>query len=65
MKEIRDQRISHSDPSSTLRPDGREIHIMTNVLYTAGVLFLLKEMGLGVEHIERHILNCRRSMLLN
>ena len=64
VKQIRDQKISHSDPTSTVTPDGRDIHVMTNVLYTAGTSFLLKEMGLGTDQIQQHIRGCRRSLLL-
>lgn len=64
VKQIRDQRISHSDPSSTLAPDGLEIHVMTNILYTAGTSFLLAEMGLAADQIRRYIHACRRYMLL-
>ena len=65
VKEIRDRRLSHADPSSKLMPDGREMHVMTNVLYTAGTSFLLKEMGMGKEQIEKHIRECRLTMLLS
>ena len=64
VKEIRDQRLSHADPSSKLMPDGREMHMMTNALYAAGTSFLLKEMGMGKDQIEEHIRGCRQSMLL-
>ena len=62
-KEIRDQRLSHADPSSKLTPDGRVMLMMTSVLYAAGTSFLFKEMGLGKDQIEKHIRGRRRSML--
>ena len=65
VKEIRDQRVSHSDPSSSLMPDGRTMHIMTNVLYTAGTAFLLKEMGMEQNQIAKYIQQCRLNMLLS
>ena len=65
VKEIRDQRVSHSDPSSSLMPDGRTMHIMTNVLYTAGTAFLLKEIGMEQNQIVKYIHQCRLSMLLS
>ena len=55
VKDIRDQRISHSDPVSTLVTGGRDIIMMTNLLYVAGAAFLLREIGLEEQHIEEYV----------
>ena len=55
VKDIRDQTISHSDPTSTVVTDGRDIIIMTNLLYVAGAAFLLREIGLEEQHIEEYV----------
>lgn len=65
VKEIRDQRISHSDPASTVATNGRAIVMMTNLLYVAGASFLLKEMGLDEKQIEKYIHGCYQSLLLS
>ena len=64
VKDIRDQKISHSDPTSTVVTDGRTMHVMTNVLYTAGASFLLREMGIGEKQVEAYIERCSQSLLL-
>ena len=65
VKEIRDQKISHSDPISTVVTDGRTMHVMTNVLYIAGASFLLREMGMGENQIGKYIRECHQSLLLS
>ena len=65
VKNIRDQNISHSDPTSTVVTDGRTMHVMTNILYTAGASFLLSEMGIGEKQVEKHIEGCSQSLLLS
>ena len=65
VKEIRDQKISHSDPISTVVTNGHTMHVMTNVLYIAGASFLLKEMGMGENQIEGYIEKCSQSLLLS
>ena len=65
VKEIRDQKISHSDPISTVVTDGRAMHVMTNVLYTAGASFLLREIGMGENQIKGYIEKCSQSLLLS
>ena len=65
VKEIRDQKISHLDPSSTVATDGRKMHVMTNVLYVAGASFLLREMGVGEKQVEAYIEKCSQSLLLS
>ena len=65
VKEIRDQKISHSDPISTLVTDGRTMHVMTNVLYIAGASFLLREIGMGEKQIKGYIQKCSQSLLLS
>ena len=65
VKEIRDQKISHSDPSSSVVTDGRTMHVMTNVLYVAGASFLLREMGIGENQVEEYVTRCSRSLLLS
>ena len=65
VKEIRDQKISHSDPTSTIVTDGRTMHVMTNILYIAGASFLLREMGVGENQVEEYIARCSRSLLLS
>ncbi len=64
VKTVRDQKVDHSDPSSTIKADGRSMHVMTNVMYVAGASFLLKEMGLGDEQIAQYIEGCSGSFLL-
>ena len=65
VKEIRDQKIAHSDPTSIVVADGRTVHVMTNVLYIAGASFLISEMGLGQELVEAYIERCSKSLLLS
>ena len=65
VKEIRDQKISHSDPISTVVTDGRTMHVMTNILYIAGASFLLREMSLGENQINGYIEECSRSLLMS
>ena len=65
VKEIRDQKISHSDPTSTVATDGLKMHVMTNVLYVAGASFLLREMGMREDQIRKYIHGCYQSLLLN
>ena len=65
VKDIRDQKISHSDPTSTVAIDGRSMHVMANVLYVAGASFLLREMGLGENLIGKFIRGCYQSLQLN
>ena len=55
VKDIRDQNISHSDPTSSVATDGRDIIMMTNLLYVAGAAFLLREIGLEEQRIEEYI----------
>lgn len=55
VKDIRDQKISHSDPWSAVVTNGRDIIMMTNLLYVAGAAFLLGEIGLEEKHIEEYI----------
>ncbi len=64
VKAVRDQKIDHSDPSSTIEADWRSMHVMTNILYVAGVSFLLKEMGLDDEQVKEYIMWCSHSLLL-
>ena len=65
VKGIRDQAISHADPSRTVVTDGRRMHVMTNVLYTAGASFLLRETGMEEGQIDKYIQGCQRVLLLN
>ena len=65
IKQIRDQKISHSDPTSTVVVDGRAAHVMTNILYMAGASFLLKEIGLEEPEIRKYIQGCMQSLLLS
>ena len=65
VKEIRDQRVSHSDPVSTVATDGRTINLMTNLLYVAGASFLLREIGIEEQQIEKYIHVCYQSLLLS
>ena len=65
VKEIRDQKIAHSDPISMVVADGRTMHVMTNILYVAGASFLLKEMGLAEEQVEHYIASCSKILLLS
>ena len=65
VKEIRNQKISHSDPASTVVTDGLTMHVMTNVLYAAGASFLLREMGMGENQIVKYIKGCSQSLLLS
>ena len=65
VKGIRDQRISHSDPASTAVADGRGMVMMTNLLYVAGAAFLLREIGMENQHIEKYIEGCYQSLLLS
>ena len=65
VKEIRDQKVSHSDPISSVVTDGRKMHVMANVLYTAGASFLLREVGLGESRINKYVEECSRSMLMS
>ena len=65
VKEIRNQAISHADPSRTEATDGRKMHVMTNVLYVAGASFLLREMGVAEGQIEKYIQGCQGVLLLN
>ena len=64
-KEIRDQKLSHSDPTSTVANDGKTMYLMTNVLYIAGASFLLREMGMTEDQIEKYIHGCRYSLALS
>lgn len=41
------------------------MQVMTNVLYIAGVSFLLREMGMGENQIEGYIERCSKSLLLS
>ena len=65
VKGIRDQRISHLDPTATVSADGRTLIVMTNLLYTAGASFLLREMGIGDDRIEEYIRVCNLSLPLS
>ena len=65
VKNTRDQKISHSDPTSTVVNDGVTIHVITNVLYIAGASFLLREMGIRENQIEKYIERCSQSLLLS
>ena len=65
VKDIRDQKISHSDPTSIIVNDGRKMHVMTNALYIAGASFLLREMGIRENQIEKYIERCSQSLLLS
>lgn len=64
-KSIRNQKISHLDPSSTAKFGGRTIDIMANVLYVAGASFLLREMGMDNDLIEKYVVACQQTLLLN
>ena len=65
VKHIRDQTISHSDPTSNVVNDGRTLHVMTNVLYIAGASFLLREMGMQENQVNKYIEGCSESLLLS
>ena len=65
VKGIRDQKISHSDPTSAVVNDGRTMHVMTNVLYIAGASFLLREMDMQENQVEEYIKRCSQSLLLS
>ena len=65
VKEIRDQKISHSDPTSTLKVGGRSMQVMTNQLYAAGVSFLLREMGMDNTQIDKYIKGTYQTLLLS
>ena len=65
VKEIRNQRVSHSDPVSTVATDGRTIILMTNLLYVAGASFLPREIGIEEQQIEEYIHVCYQSLLLS
>ena len=65
VRKIRNQKISHSDPKPTVVTDGPTMHVMTNVLYIAGASFLLSEMGLKGDQVERYIKCCSQSLLLS
>ena len=65
VKEIRDQRISHSDPSSTLATNGRAIIMMTNLLFVAGASFLLREMDMENQQIGKYVQGCYQSLMLS
>ena len=65
VKEIRDQKVSHSDPISSVVTDGRKMHVMANVLYIAGASFLLREMDLGESQIIKYVEECSQSMLMS
>ena len=65
VKEIRDQKISHADPTSTVVADGRGMVMMTNLLYVAGAAFLLREIGMENQHIEKYIEGCYQSLLIS
>lgn len=65
VKEIRDQKLSHIDPNSTLVADGRKMHIMANVIYVAGASFLLREVGLGENQINKYVEGCSQIMLMS
>ena len=65
VKEIRDQKLSHLDPISTLVTDGRKMHVMANVIYVAGASFLLREVGLGENQINKYVEGCSQIMLLS
>ena len=41
------------------------MHVMTNVLYIAGASFLLREMGIRENQIEKYIEKCSQSLLLS
>ena len=65
VKDIRDQKISHSDPTSTVVTDGRDIIMMTNLLYVAGAAFLLREIGLEEQHIEEYVSTSKLTLWLS
>ena len=65
VKEIRDQKIGHSDPSSTIVTNGRAMIMMTNVLYLAGASFLLREIGMEEQHIGKYVQTCGQSLPLS
>ena len=64
VKDIRDQKISHADPTSTVVADGLGMVIMTNLLYVAGAAFLLREIGMENQHIEKYIEGCYQTLPL-
>lgn len=64
-KKIRDETISHLDPTSAVSPDGIELYIMTNVLYVAGAAFLLRETGLDNSKIKQYVQGCKQIMTLD
>ena len=53
--EVRDQKLSHSDPTSTLVIGGLTMRVMTNLLYVIGSSFLLREMGMEDPQISKYI----------
>ena len=55
VKKVRDQKLSHSDPTSTLVIGSRAMHVMTNLLYVVGSSFLLSEMGMEGPQISKYI----------
>ncbi len=65
VRKIRNQKIGHSDPTPTVVTDGPQMHVMTNVLYIAGASFLLSEMCLKEDQVERYIRRCSQSLLLS
>ncbi len=65
VREVRNRTISHSDPSMTVVTDGRKMHVMANILYSAGASFLLREIGMGARQMEKYIQECQRVLLMN
>ena len=55
VREVRDQKLSHSDPNSTLVIGFRTMNVMTNLLYVVGSSFLLREMGMEDPQINEYI----------
>ena len=64
VKNIRDKTITHLDPSDAPTTDGPTLLRMANMLYFAGALFLLREIGIEEPEIQTYIQGCYQSGLL-
>ena len=62
-KKVRDETISHLDPTSVVSPDGINLHIMSNVLYVAGAAFLLRETGLDISKVKQYVQKCKQKVM--
>ena len=65
VKEMRNQRVSHSDPTNTLKDFGTKMLVMTNVLYLAGASFLLREIGVRDHMVAEYTQECSKSLMLS